>query len=333
MKVLLTKPFFQQDLNYIQERLNEEIELITPKDYSEDSLAELAGNADAFLGGTITEKLLQNATKLQLIQIPWTGVDKLNYELLKKFEVKVANSHSNSGVVAEHAISLMFDAAKRIAYHDRTFRTGNWNRPKEDKSNQVSPFSVKIKNSKVAIIGFGAIGKDIYHYLKGFDCSFKVFNRTGNLSQNFENVTCFPISELNNQINDADIIFVSVALTEQTKGLLNNEFFNSVGKKAIFINVSRGEIVKEEALYNFLKENKTFFAGIDTWYKYPTKDNPNVFPSNNFNFHNLDNIVMSPHRAGMVQDCLPHLDDAVENLNRLFLGKDLINVISIENKY
>ena len=62
------------------------------------------------------------------MQIPWTGVDNLNFELLKKYNVTVCNSHSNSLAVAEHAIALMFDAAKKISYHDRLLRIGEWNR-------------------------------------------------------------------------------------------------------------------------------------------------------------------------------------------------------------
>ncbi len=333
MKVLLTKSFFENDINYIKEGINSGIQLIIPTDYSEENLSVLVKEADVLVGGMITEKLLSNRNQLKLIQIPWTGVDNLDYDLLAKYKIPVANSHSNSSVVAEHAVALMFDAAKKIAYHDRVFREANWNRPIADNLNEVSPFSFKIKNSKIAIVGFGSIGKNIFKFLSGLDCRFKVFNRSGRVETEFNNLRCFPISELNNEINDIDIVFVTIPLTKLTTDLIDESFFSAVNKKSIFINVSRGEIVNQEFLYSTLKNNKSFFAAIDTWYNYPSKEAPNVFPSEQFDFHFLSNIVMSPHRSGMVQDCLPHLDDVIQNLNRLHSGKTPINIISIENKY
>jgi len=56
-------------------------------------------------------------------------------------------------------------------------------------------------------------------------------------------------------------------------------------------------------------------------------------PSEKFAFHELENLIMSPHRAGMVKGELPHLDDAIENLNRLFTNQPLINLISLEQRY
>ncbi len=332
MKVLLTKPFFEQDLNYIQSRLQAGIEIIQPSQFNEAEIIQLAGDADVLFGGLITENILNVAKNLKLIQIPWTGVDNLNYELLNKFNLQIANSHSNSGIVAEHAIALMFDAAKKISSHDRMMRKGEWNRPQKDNSNKISPFSFKVQNAKIAFIGFGAIGHTIAQFLKGFDCEMMAFNRTGQ-GNPVQNLTYFPVETLNQKIAEADIIFVTVALTDTTRGMLNNAFFDSINPESILVNISRGEVIDEEALFHFLKNQPGFTAAIDTWYKYPNAANPQVLPSEKFAFHELENLIMSPHRAGMVKGELPHLDDAIENLNRLFTHQPLINLISLEQRY
>ena len=86
---------------------------------------------------------------------------------------------------------------------------------------------------------------------------------------------------------------------------------------SILINVSRGETIIEKDLFNALKHKDIGFAAIDTWYNYPTKENPVTFSSKKYKFHLLNNIVLSSHRAGYAEGILPHLDDAIENLNRL----------------
>lgn len=106
-----------------------------------------------------------------------------------------------------------------------------------------------------------------------------------------------------------------------------------MNKSSIFINVSRGEIVNETDLYYALKNNIIGSAGIDTWYNYPSFKNPDVYPSIKHDFHKLDNIILSPHRSGYIEDGFPHLDDAIDNLNKFTKNEQLINIVSLKNGY
>lgn len=331
MKVLLTKPFFEKDIQYIKNRVHKDVELIIPNEYNDEVLASLAPDSEVLFGPYLSDALLSKAKNAKLIQIPWTGVDNLNFDLINKYNIPVANSHSNAEIVAEHAVALMFDSVKKISFHDRLMRNGDWNRPGQE-NNVIDTFSHKVTKSNIALIGFGSIGKKVYKLLNGFDCNFNVFNRSGK-GEELQNVKYYNINQLNAEIANSNIIFVCIALTEETKNMLSDDFFAHLNKNTIIVNVSRGEVFNENALYNALKSNHNLFAAIDTWYKYPTKDFPTVFPSLNNNFQELDNITMSPHRAGMLIDALPHLDDAIENLNRLVQNQDPINIISIHNKY
>ena len=128
-------------------------------------------------------------------------------------------------------------------------------------------------------------------------------------------------------------MFISVALTEQTTEMVNASYFNAMKNDAILINISRGEVLDQTALFNALINKDIAFAGIDTWYQYPNKETPVTFPSKENQFETLDNIIMSPHRAGMVDGSFPHLDDAIENINRLYANKPLINKVSLTNNY
>ena len=113
MKVLFTKHFFEKDIEYIKNQLNDKILLIFPNSYNEKGLLEHAMKADVLFGNFFSRRIINRAKNLKFIQIPWTGVDNIDLELLKEYNVKLCNSHSNAKDVAEHAISLMMAAAKK----------------------------------------------------------------------------------------------------------------------------------------------------------------------------------------------------------------------------
>ena len=149
VNVVLTRKFFDADLQFIKNGVKEGANIIIPEAFTEDDLMKYAPEADIFFGPVISKRLCGAATHLKFIQVPWTGVDNLNFDLIREIGVKVCNSHSNAYAVAEQALALMFDAAKKMAYHDRLMRTGDWNRPRPDKSNAVSPsYSVRPLPSK-----------------------------------------------------------------------------------------------------------------------------------------------------------------------------------------
>lgn len=334
MKVLITKKFQDADLKYLRERINSNIELVIPENYTETSLVSLADKVDVLFGGYFSEALLENSVNVKFAQIPWTGVDNLDFELLEKYKFVVCNSHSNSEIVAEHAIALMMDAAKKLSYHDREMRQGNWNRLFPNTENKVSPFSKKITDSKIGIIGFGAIGQHIVKMLKGFNCNFHVFTRSGEVAMEFQSeVHAFQIKDFLDISNELDVIFVAIPLTKETHGMIDDRFFNAMAEQSILINISRGQVLNPEHLFHALLNKRIGAAAIDTWYNYPSPSNPTVFPSLEFPFHELDNIVLSPHRAGYTDSGFPHLDDAIENLNRCAVGEPLKNIISLNNTY
>lgn len=334
VNVVLTRKFFDADLQFIKNGVKEGANIIIPEAFTEDDLMKYAPDADIFFGPVISKRLCEAATHLKFIQVPWTGVDNLNFDLIRKIGVKVCNSHSNAYAVAEQAVALMFDAAKKIAYHDRLMRTGDWNRPKPDKSNAVSPFSKRVSKSQVGIIGYGHIGKIIRQYLSAMECQFHIADISVNEKKAESGATFYPMANLKELLCVVDYVFLCVPLTDETRGFFGNEQFESMRQDAIMVNTSRGEIVDEAALYDALKNNVIAGAAMDTWYNNPK--NPfdvDCKPSLNYPFETLDNLVLSPHRSAMIAGELPHLDDAVMNINRTIDGLEPLNVVSVDKKF
>jgi len=285
MNVLMTKKFQPADVEYIRARLEAGIVLVEPEEYNEEKVLEKMPEARVLLGGMLTEKVLRAGSHIELFQIPWTGVDTLNFELIRQLGIScVCNSHSNSSVVAEHAIALYAAAAKKVPYHDAQMRLGNWNRISPG-GNEVSPFSRSI------------------------------------------------VDQINSAMDTADVVFVAIPLTAETNSIVDSQCFSSMTSSTILVNVARGGVLDEESLYTSLEKGEIYAAGIDTWYNYPKPGESQTFPSNAFKFQKLNNIVMSPHRAGYIDSGFPHLDDAVSNLNNLYTGKPLNHNISSEHGY
>ena len=143
----------------------------------------------------------------------------------------------------------------------------------------------------------------------------------------------FQIKDFFNKAHELDFVFLAIPLTAETNGMVDAKFFNAMTRHSILINISRGQVLNPQHLYDALFKMEIGAAAIDTWYNYPSPSNPKVFPSLEFPFHRLDNIVLSPHRAGYIDSGFPHLDDAIENLNRYSKGEPLKNIISLNNEY
>lgn len=334
VNVVLTRKFFDADLQFIKNGVKEGANIIIPEAFTEDDLMKYAPDADIFFGPVISKRLCEAATHLKFIQVPWTGVDNLNFDLIREIGVTVCNSHSNAYAVAEQAVALLFDAAKKIAYHDRLMRKGDWNRPKPDKSNAVSPFSKRVSGSKVGIIGYGHIGKLIKKYLSACDCEFLIADISVKEEYSEGDASFFSMDNPKTVLAKSDYIFLCVPLTETTRGFWSKEQFKQMKEDAILINTSRGEIVDEEALYEALSSKSIAGAAMDTWYNNPKNPfDTDCKPSLNYPFETLNNLVLSPHRAAMIAGELPHLEDAVMNINRTVDGLEPLNVVSVVNKF
>lgn len=330
IRVLATKKFLEEDLSFLRSGFSSRVELIVPSTYSDSMIAELAAErVHVLLGERISKEILDRASDLLLIQIPWTGVDRLDFNLLRRYRIPVCNSHSNAGVVAEMAVGLMLAAVKKIPLHDARLRQGKWMRPQSQAPESFCPPSL-LTGATAGFIGFGAIARRISRILNGFEMRFISTDAHSPSGKADEPIEILPPDRLWDIAARSDVVFVTVPLVPATRGLIEYRFFEAMKNSAYLINTSRGEIVDEAALFQALKTKRIAGAAIDTWYQYPKTGQTDVLPSARFPFHELDNIVLSPHRAGFAEGDLPHLKDVVENINRLAAGRPLLNLVDVQ---
>ena len=109
--------------------------------------------------------------------------------------------------------------------------------------------------------------------------------------------------DLDEALADSELVFISLPLTRQTVGMFNAAVLSRMHGKFL-VNMGRGEVVEEQALYDALKNGILKGAGLDVWFNYPQPGNtsPAIFPSK-LPFHELSNVVLSPHVGGMTHSC------------------------------
>ena len=109
----------------------------------------------------------------------------------------------------------------------------------------------------------------------------------------------FPREALTDLLPQADVLMITLPLTACTEGMIGKAELALLPPRSVLVNVGRGQIVDEEALYRALRDGTVHAAGLDVWYTYPSDEASRLnTPPAAHPFHELDNVVMSPHRAG-----------------------------------
>lgn len=332
IKVLLTTKLNDSQIEYIKKSIGNDFDLIVPQKFDEDEILKHITDVRILLGDNISKSMIDK-NNIELIQIPWAGVENLDFDLLTNYDIPVCNSHSNALSVAEYAVGLLLGIAKKIPYHDNILRAGDWNRNSEEwKEGKPSTFSSYVTNKTIGFIGYGNIGRNITMLMKGFNP--KLMAMVSDKTRKYEELDFIgDSSDLDYVLENADYIIVAAALTDETRGMLNKENLTKMKNTSYIINISRGRIIDEESLYYILENKLIGGAAIDTWYNYPEGSSNIAYPSKMYDFHKLNNIIISPHRAAQIHGEFTYLDDAIDNVKEYNKDKNFKNRLNIKKGY
>ena len=325
MKIVLTRSMVPGDIQYIKDGLDKEIEgqyeFVIPTEFTEEGICAVADGADILLGPYVTKRIVETAGNLQLIQVPWTGMDTFDFSSVQGITVPVCNTHSNADSVAEIGVAIVLDLLKKVSYHDRKMRAGNWNRDQK-------PLNLKSKmlnKQTVCVLGFGNIGSRIGRLIAAFGARVIAVDGHAKVGEIASEV--YKNEEIKTAITNADVIICTLPLTDSTRGMINDEMFSLMKDGVFFVNMSRAAVVDEDAAWDALQSGKLGAFGSDVWWNAPKRGESQSYPSAKHEFWALDNVIMSPHRAGFIEDSLPHLDGAIENIIALAKGQKLTGIV------
>lgn len=338
------------------------VRLVFPPDLAEETLLGLAPEADVIVGWRPSRGLLDAATRAQLVINPGVGVQHL-VEMFRELNaartVLLANGHGNTAFTAQHAVALLLALTNRVVPHHNWMRAGEWRKGDSDAR------SVPLRGRHVGLLGYGAINRRVHRMLSGFDVRFSILRRAWpnsdqgwagrrpsdetpdvvagalyeqpDVSALIEGAGRFTPSELDAFLDTVDTLIVAVPLTDETEGMIGAPELARLGSDGLLVHVGRGSVVDEAALYDALANATIGGAALDVWYEYrPEADTSGLkYPYGiDHPFHDLDNVVLSPHRAASPFDDLARWDEVIENIRRVSEGRqDLLNIVDLERGY
>lgn len=260
--------------------------------------------------------------KLEMLHAPNAGLDSIDFDALPP-DVRVCNVFEHHIGIGEYVLAGMLRSVIDLEARSAKFKNGlNW----EDTPRLGALTRGELSGKTLLSIGYGTIGQAVAERARPFGVRIEAVTRTPRpMTPEPDRMAGY--DRMKQMIGDADFVLVACPLNDETEGMIGADLIGAMKPTAILINVARGKIVEEKALYDALAKGKIGGAVLDTWYDYPTTDNhdakPSVWP-----FWELDNVVMTPHCSGWTDGLIERRFKVVaENARRLYAGEGLINQV------
>jgi D-3-phosphoglycerate dehydrogenase / 2-oxoglutarate reductase len=305
--ILSTVAIDEHAQSHLQESLGSEWEY---KKDGEISGSELRNVEVLLLGGNwLTPEHLQPLTKLRMIQSFSAGVDHVNFGIIPQDVIVCANAGAFAGPIAEFVFGAVISLGRNLGEHDKEMREGRFVR---------TSLELYLKSKTIGILGTGGIGQNVARLAKCFGMRSIGVNTTGGAVPNFDEV--ISLARLDSLLKRSDVIVVAMPLTLKTRNLLGRNEFRLMKPECILVNVARGAIINQEALYEFLRDHPNAKAALDVWWSYPKPGEETA--TQDYPISELPNVLSYPHHSDGVEEQLKlGSDGAVANILR-YVRKD-----------
>jgi phosphoglycerate dehydrogenase-like enzyme len=285
--------------------------------------ADALRTAGAVLANDISAELSpeerQSIASARLLQFTAAGIDWVPILDLPPGLPIAGNGGASAEPMAEHILAMALAAAKRLSVEHDNLKRGEFN--------QRSPNKI-LRGGVCGILGFGGVGVATARLARGFGMKVHAINRSGTSPEPLDWIST--PDRLDEMLTVSDLFVVCVALTRHTLGMIGARELGLMKEDAILVNVARGEIVDETALYAHLVAHPRFFAGIDAWWIEPVRHHRFEM---GHDFLSLPNVIGSPHNSaggGVWRDV--SLGRAVANCRRAFAGEQPLHLVRDEER-
>jgi len=258
--------------------------------------------------------------KARLFHAPAAGTDAVNTALLPA-QCTLANCFGHENAIAEYVIAALLTRHVPLARADQDLRQQRWTYW----AGRPTALRTELGSQTLGLLGFGHIAQTVAQRAKAMGMRVHVANRSPVSHPTVDQ--SWTLDALHDFMGSADAVVVSLPLTNNTLGLVNAQALAAMRPDAVLMNVGRGAVIDEKALYDALAARQIGGAVIDTWYQYPTPTQTECAPSQ-YDFAALDNVLMTPHMSGWTAGTVRRRQETLaENIARLGRGEALINVL------
>lgn len=234
----------------------------------------------------LNRETLKDAASLKLICEFATGFDNIDLEYCREKGIRVANVVDYStAAVAQHTFALCFYVLEKLHHYDHYVKSGEY-AAQSRFSNFDIPFT-ELEGKVWGIVGMGNIGRRVAKIAEAFGCKVIFYSASGNST-----CTDYERVDFDTLLQKSDFLSLHCPLSDKTRKLIDLDALRKMKKSAILINVARGPVVDDEALYTVLTEGMIAGAGLDVTGTEPMKEsNPlsRIMDSNK--------LIITPHLA------------------------------------
>jgi phosphoglycerate dehydrogenase-like enzyme len=283
---------------------------------------EIAADADILVGNHWRAEY-PPAPRLRLVQSVATGIDLFDLAALPK-GAQVCNAFGHETAIAEYIVMVTLALYHRFLPIAGAFREhGSW----AESWVGSGPQHGEIRATTIGIVGYGRVGRETAKRLAPFGVRILAANRTPRpAGPEVERV--YPLAELDAMLPECDTVVLCTALEPETTGLIDRRRLTLMKPSAFLVNIARGPVVDEDALWEALRGSRLAGAAIDVWWRYPSAEEPKSRGSRH-PFHELPNVIVTPHNSGWTEGTgRRRLAEIADNLNRVVRGDQLINLVT-----
>jgi len=274
-----------------------------------DELLKQVENADGLLcmiSDQIDEEVFQAGKQLKVVANMGVGYNNIDLEAAKKRDIVVTNTPDVlTETTADLGFALMMATARRVVEANQFIAADKWQ--------EWGPFLMAgedIHHKTLGIVGMGRIGEEVAKRAKGFDMKVLYHNRSR--KPKAEETLNVEYAAFKHLLEQSDYVMAVVPLTDETEKMFDQKAFETMKSTAIFLNISRGQVVDDAALQNALKNKEIKAAGLDVFTEEPI--------GSNHPYMQMDNVVCLPHigsatmetRGTMIQLCLDNISGVMD---------------------
>ena len=317
MKLVAAQKLNREMKDLIMGKLHREFEIQFLDGTPEDQRTSLLEGADVILATNfrrdIKEDEIPHLKNTKLIQITLAGADIIPYDKLRPEITICSNGGAYSEPIAEHAIGMMIALARSFLPLHRGLSQGVFDQNTRHKM---------LSRSTLGIVGYGGIGRKTAAIARAVGMRIIAINSTGKTDAEVDFIGT--LDDLDRLLRESDFLLLTIGLNKKTRGMIGSRELGLMKPDAVLVNVARGDLIDEKSLYEHLKANPRFKAGIESWWVEPF-NHPRF--EVHYPFFELDNFLGSPHNSYLTEGIyLRALDRALDNILRFAHGEPLRNV-------
>lgn len=291
MRILLNGPIARRGRERIEARFAGKV-----------TVDEITGDEDAarraakFAGAEVLISMSYDADhppapELRLLQLPISGLDAVDLDAVPA-QATVCNVYEHEVGIAEYVFAGMLEWTIALRARSERFRKLDWS----ESPRMSGETRDELAGKTVLLLGYGNIGQAIARRALAFDMRVLAVTRNPRpLQPAPEELAGY--ADVARLLPRADFVVVCCPLDDGTRGLIADSAIDAMKSTAVLVNVARGPIVDEDALYRALVDRRIAGAVLDTWWQYPDERHPDMPPSRH-PVQNLDNVLMTPHLSG-----------------------------------